>query len=79
MGARLLGTMPALAAMASGAGAVSIDSAGSSALSAHVVGTDPRIKLFVRTGVDLVPGDPFPEGDIDLSVRMTVRVEGTIL
>jgi len=79
MGARLLGTMPALAAMATGSGAVTIDAAGSGALSSHVVGTDPRIKLFVRTGLDLDPGGVFPEGDLGLQVRMTVRVEGTLL
>lgn len=79
LGARRLGVLPAQAAMATGSGSLDIDAAGSRALSAHVAGTDPRIKLFVRTGVDLDPGSPFPEGDIDLAVRMTVRVRGTIL
>ncbi|NOY89642.1 MAG: hypothetical protein GXP55_00435 [Deltaproteobacteria bacterium] len=78
MGARLLGNLPAVAAMAAGQGSATIDPSGSRALSAQIV-SDPRIKLFVRTGIDLDPGGVFPEGDIDLMVRMTVRVEGTIL
>lgn len=79
MGARRLGVVPALSAMETGTGAVSIDADGSRALSAHVVGTDPRIKLFVRTGVDLDPGATYPEGEINLAVRITLRVTGTIL
>ncbi len=78
MGARLLGNLPAVAAMTTGQGSATIDPNGSRALSAQIV-SDPRIKLFVRTGIDLDPGGVFPEGDIDLMVRMTVRVEGTIL
>jgi len=79
MGARRLGVLPPRAARATGTGSLDVDAGGSRALSAHVVGTDRRIKLFARTGVDLDPGSAFPEGDIDLAVRMTVRVTGTLL
>lgn len=79
MGTILLGTVPPLAVGEMGMGAVSLDAAGNDALSVHLTSAQPRIKLFVRTSLDLVPGMPFPEGDIQVQVRLTVRVAGSIL
>lgn len=79
MGTILLGTVPALGAGETGTGSVALAAAGNDALSVHLVSAQPRIKLFVRTSLDLVPGMAFPEGSIQVQVRLTVRVAGSIL
>ncbi len=79
MGVRLLGTVPTIAAGARGEGAVALDAAGSAALSDHFETTDHRFRVFARTRVDLEPGQPWPEGSLAVSVRMRVRVRGSLL
>lgn len=79
MGVRRLGTMPALAAGATSEGAVVLDPAGSAAFSSYFEEVSHRFRFFVRTTVDLEPGQPWPAGTLDASVRMAVTLEGSLL
>ncbi len=75
----LLGTVPAVDAGTTGEGAIGLDAAGNAAFSSHFETTSHRFRFFTRTTVDLDPGQRWPEGAIDVQVRMSVRVEGSIL
>lgn len=79
MGVRRLGTVPAISAGETGEGSVALDAAGSAALSDHFETTAHRFRVFARTRVDLDPGQPWPEGNLRVSVRMRVRVSGSLL
>jgi len=79
MGARLLGVVPALAAMETGTGSVALDDAGNAALSEYVHSTGSQIKLFARTATDLAPGGAFPEGSMQVQVKLIVRVVGEVI
>jgi hypothetical protein len=74
-----LATLPPRAARSTGMGDADIDIAGRDALSDYLVGTSRRIRLFVRTRVDLAPGDPFPEGEANVVVVMRVTARGAVL
>jgi hypothetical protein len=79
MGVRRLGTMPALAAGATGEGAVVLDAAGSAAFSRYFEDVSHRFRFFVRTTVDLEPGQPWPAGELEAAVRMAITLEGSLL
>ncbi len=79
-GVGLLGTIPAIPRMTTIEGNMSIDAAGSSAMSDFIVDSSPRrIRFFAQTAVDLEPGDPFPGGAARVVVNLHVRVTGRIL
>jgi len=79
MGVRLLGTLPPLAAGTTGEGAVVLDAAGSAAFSQYFEDVAHRFRFFVRTTVDLEPGQAWPEGEVEAAVRMGVTLEGSLL
>lgn len=79
MGVRLLGTLPPLAASTTGEGAVALDAAGSAAFSQYFEDVAHRFRFFVRTTVDLEPGQAWPEGEVEAAVRMGVTLEGSLL
>jgi hypothetical protein len=78
MGVRRLGVMPAIAAGATGEGEVVLDAAGAAALSQYFETVSHRFQIFVRTTVDLEPGQAWPEGTLAASVRLHVTVEGSL-
>ncbi|MCB9631219.1 MAG: hypothetical protein H6721_03605 [Sandaracinus sp.] len=79
MGVRRLGVMPALAAGATGEGQVVLDAAGSAALTQYFESTSHEFRFFVRTTIDLEPGQPWPEGRLEAAVRMAITLEGSLL
>ena len=79
MGVRLLGTLPPLAAGTTGEGEVVLDAAGSAAFSQYFEDVAHRFRFFVRTTVDLEPGQAWPEGEVEAAVRMGVTLEGSLL
>jgi len=79
MGVMLLGTIPATSAGSTGPGTVLLDAAGNAALTDYLRGTAGQIRLFYRTTVDVDPGDPWPAGNIDVAVTMTMRATGNPL
>jgi len=79
MGVMLLGTIPAIDAGATGPGTVLLDDAGNAALTDYLRGTAGQIRLFYRTTVNIDPGDPWPAGDIDVAVTLTIRATGNPL
>lgn len=78
-GVTRLGTLPALAAMETGEGGVILDEAGRAAFTEYFETTSHRFRFFVRTPVDLEPGQAWPAGGVAVLVRMRVRVSGSIL
>ncbi|NIS28920.1 MAG: hypothetical protein GWN73_02460 [Actinobacteria bacterium] len=76
LGVHRLATIPMQRARMTSSGMAEVDSVGSAMLSDYLVGSSRRIRLFVRTRVDLEPGDPLPEGEIQAVARMTVDVSG---
>lgn len=78
-GVTYFGTIPAVPASTAVSGAVSIDAAGSQAMSDYVVNTSRRIRFFARTDVDLQPGGPLPGGAATVTVNMTVRATGRLI
>lgn len=79
MGAHLLGTVPPAPARTTPAGQVAIDAAGSDALSEYLVGVSRRVRFFVRSRVDLEPGQAFPEGSMMATVDVALRASGKIV
>ena len=79
MGVQRMGTVPSIPAGATPDGAVNLDPAGTAAFTQYFETTAHRYRFFVRTGADLTPGGPFPQGDLAVTVRMRVRIEGSLL
>jgi hypothetical protein len=75
-GVHRLATIPAQRARMTSSGMGAVDATGSASLSDYLVNSSRRIRLFVRTRVDLEPGDPLPEGEIQAIARMKVDVSG---
>ncbi len=78
-GATLLGTIDPIPAATAVSGEMIIDPGGSLALSDHVLGGSGRVRFFARTRVDLMPGDPFPEGLATATVNLRIRAIGRII
>ncbi|MDQ3037476.1 MAG: hypothetical protein M3Y87_34090 [Myxococcota bacterium] len=78
MGVVLLGVVPPIPARSSVPGMVALDPAGVGALSDYLVGTSRRVRFFARTRVDLAPGGAYPEGSIQATVDLRVRITGSI-
>lgn len=79
MGVMRLGTIPATAAWSTPSGQMQIDPAGEQALSDYLVNVSRRVRFFAGTKVDLAPGQPFPDGNLQATVNMTVTAEGQIV
>ena len=78
-GVRPFGRIPAIGAGATTSGNMTIDGAGTAALSDFLVAGGGRLRLFARTSVDLDPGDPYPEGSVRMSVNATIRAVGSLI
>lgn len=78
-GVQRLGVVPAISAGESGEGSVTLDAAGAAALSLHFETVQHRFRFFARTVVDLEPGGAFPEGALEVSVRLRVRISGSLI
>lgn len=75
---RHFATIPGLAAGSTSLGDIALDASGISDLSDFLVGTSHRIRVFVRTSVDLNPGGPFPEGDLSMTATFKVTARGHV-
>lgn len=75
LGVHPFGTVPVIEAGTAPGGAVAIDPDGRDALSEYLARSDPHVRFFARTVIDLEPGDPYPRGGtlrVGVNVRMTV-------
>ncbi len=79
MGTQLLGVLPAVAAAETGSGAASLDAAGNTALTTHFETVSHSARFFGKTSVDLAPGGAFPEGRLDVTVTLRIRLSGSLL
>lgn len=79
MGVQRLGVVPSIAVGTTGEGDVMLDAAGAAGFTEYYENTAHRYRFFVRTGTDLMPGGPFPEGELDVAVTMRVRITGSLL
>lgn len=79
LGVHHFGTVPAVAAGATPAGELEIDAEGSTALSDYLVDTAQRVRFFAQTTVDLEPGDPYPQGSLDVTVNVTMTAVGRVI
>lgn len=73
-----LGVAPPIPSRSSAPGSLTLDAAGVGALSDYLVGTSRRVRFFARTRIDLAAGDAYPEGDLQASVDLRVRITGSI-
>jgi len=78
MGVTFMGTVPAIASGETGEGSVALDSAGLAAFTQHFETVAHRFRFFARTEVDLEPGGAFPDGNLGVAVRMSVRISGSL-
>lgn len=78
-GVTKLGTVPPIGAGETRTGEVALDAAGNDALSDYLASTSRRIRFFARTQADLVPGGPYPDGSLRVSVVMSVTAVGRIV
>lgn len=83
-GARRIGTLPMLpAGDTSGCEPeecmLNLDSAGLAAFTQHFENVGHRFRFFARTELDLEPGGAFPDGELEVAVRMRVRISGSLL
>lgn len=78
-GPRRIGTLPMLTAGETGEGEVTLDAAGSAAFTQHFEDVGHRFRFFARTNLDLEPGGAFPDGELEVAVRMRVRISGSLL
>jgi len=79
LGVKHFGTIDAIPAGQTGMGTVQIDPDGAAALSDYLVNSSPRVRFFAQTTVDLNPGDPIPDGSLQVTVNATVRAVGRVL
>lgn len=79
MGTELLGVLPAVGASETGSGSVALDPSGNGALTTHFESVSHSARFFGRTSVDLVPGGAFPEGRLDVTVTLRIRLSGSLL
>jgi hypothetical protein len=62
-----------------GEGDITLDAAGSAAFTQHFESVGHRFRFFARTDLDLEPGGAFPDGELEVAVRMSVRISGSLL
>ena len=78
-GPRRIGTLPTLSAGETGGGDLILDAAGTAAFMQHFESVAHRFRFFARTNLDLEPGGAFPDGEVEVTVRMRVRISGSLL
>jgi hypothetical protein len=74
-----LGVIPRIGAGAMESGALVLEPDGVARLSAHLVGRSRRMRLFARMAVDLAPGGAYPEGALEGSVDLEMRITGSVV
>jgi hypothetical protein len=79
MGVVALGVLAAIPAGSLEPGTIALDPGGVEALSDYLVWTSRRVRLLARTTVDLSPGDVIPEGALDATVDLRLRITGSLL
>ncbi|MBO6939413.1 MAG: hypothetical protein JJ863_30865 [Deltaproteobacteria bacterium] len=78
-GVQRLGVVPSILVGTTGEGDVMLDAAGAAAFTEYYENVEHRYRFFIRTGTDLMPGGPFPQGELDVAVSMRVRITGSLL
>ncbi len=79
MGVERFGVIPAIAQGETGEGQVQLDAAGLIAFTNYFENVAHRFRFFGRSQVDLEPGGPFPGGDMEVAIRMQVRISGSLI
>jgi hypothetical protein len=75
-----IGTVPPIPAGERPSGEMQIDDAGNAALSDFLLTANPpRVRFFVEGHLDPQPGDPWPEGSLEVTAIIRVRVQGRLL
>lgn len=73
-------TGPAVTAGERPSGEMALDEPGRDALSEFLLtSSPPRARFFVESVLDLQPGDPWPEGRLEVEAIVHVRMEGGLL
>lgn len=73
-----LATLPMIAVGETGEIVVTLDDAGLSALTDYLHGTSQRVRFFLRSNVDVDPGQPIPSGQLDVTVGFVIRASGQL-
>lgn len=79
MGTVRLGVLATILQGSVDPGTVSLDPGGVEALSNYLVFTSRRVRLFARAVIDFSPGDVIPDGALDASVDLRLRIRGSLL
>ncbi len=79
MGVVVLGVLAAIPAGATEPGTVNLDAGGVAALSDYLVSTSRRVRLLARATLDLSPGGVIPEGALEATVDLRLRITGSLL
>lgn len=73
-----LATLPMIAVGTTGDVQVTLDDAGLTALTEYLHGTSQRVRFFLRSNVDVGPGQPIPAGKLDVTVAFVIRASGQL-
>lgn len=73
-----LATLPMIPVGQTGDVAVTLDDAGMAALTDYLHGTSQRARFFLRSNVDLSPGQQLPSGTLAVTVGFIVRASGQL-
>lgn len=79
LGVHHFGTVPAVSAGNTPRAELQIDADGAAALSDYLVNTASRVRFFAQTTVDLAPGDPYPQGSLQVTVNVTMTAVGRVI
>ncbi len=79
LGVHHFGTMPPVPAGTTPSAQLDLDADGMAALSDYLVNTAQRVRFFAETTVDLAPGDPTPQGTLDVNVNVTMTAVGRVI
>ncbi len=73
-----LATLPVIPAGQTGDMLVTLDEAGLSALTDHLHGTSQRASFFLRSAIDVEPGQSIPTGTLGVTVGFVIRASGQL-
>lgn len=73
-----LATVPMIAVGQTGDVQVTLDDAGLAALTNYLHGTSERVRFFLRSNLDVGPGQPIPSGKLDVTVGFIIRASGQL-
>lgn len=78
-GTTRLATLSSIPARSSQSGQATVDLGGEAALSDFLTGTSPRVRFHAQTELDLEPGDPFPEGELSITMEVALTASGRLI